>query len=145
MDTRSVKGERGLLRRDAFGKGGYEAVSLAEITRFTNATTGTPYRHFSDKRALFTAVADSIEADVVRHLAANAPATDDLWELYVRIAEIACMLRGQLLHVVFSKDAIGRNNSQRFNLSLRNEQTVERITMMRRQIEHRVCMLGHDR
>jgi hypothetical protein len=46
-----------------------------------------------------------------------------------------------LLSIVLPKYAIGGNHGQLFDLRLRNEQTVERIAMMRRQIKHAVRVL----
>ena len=92
--------------RDAFAERGYEAISLAEIARSANATTGALYHHFSDKKALFTAVADGVEAEIVRHLAENAPATGDLWELvlYAVNGSLAYAARPGVARVIF-KDA----------------------------------------
>jgi len=67
--------------RAAFGKYGYAGASLADIARDANATTGALYHHFVDKKGLFAAVAEGIEADLVVHLARSAPKTGDLWEI----------------------------------------------------------------
>lgn len=67
--------------RANFGKDGYAGASLADIARDANATTGALYHHFVDKKGLFAAVAEAIEADLVVHLARSAPKTGDLWEI----------------------------------------------------------------
>jgi len=65
--------------RAAFGSQGYAAVSLAQIASDANATTGALYHHFADKKALFIAVAEEIEAELLASVVRTLPATGDLW------------------------------------------------------------------
>lgn len=59
---------RAALQREArklFGKQGYEATSLHQICAAAGATTGALYHHFGDKKGLFAAVAEALDADLV--------------------------------------------------------------------------------
>ena len=64
-----------LLRagRRHFGRAGYESSSLEDIARDARVTTGAIYHHFAGKRALFLAVAEQIEAELL----ARALAVDE--------------------------------------------------------------------
>jgi AcrR family transcriptional regulator len=92
--------------RAAFGKHGYAGASLGEIARDASATTGALYHHFEDKKSLFAAVAESIEAELVAHLARSAPKTGDLWEIvaYAVTESLEFTARPGLANVIF-KDA----------------------------------------
>ena len=69
--------------RAAFGLHGYAGASLSDIARDASATTGALYHHFVDKKGLFAAVAEGIEAELAAHLTRNAPKTGDLWEIVI--------------------------------------------------------------
>jgi AcrR family transcriptional regulator len=64
--------------RALFAERGYAAVSTAEIVDRARVTRGALYHHFKDKRALFEAVHEQLEAELVteigRGLAGDAPA-----------------------------------------------------------------------
>lgn len=69
-DGRKVNAEntRAALQREArrlFGEQGYEATALGQICAASGATTGALYHHFRDKKGLFAAVAESLDADLV--------------------------------------------------------------------------------
>ena len=65
--------------RTLFAQRGYAAVSTAEIVDRARVTRGALYHHFTDKRALFEAVHEGLEADLVARiaggLAGNGPPT----------------------------------------------------------------------
>jgi AcrR family transcriptional regulator len=92
--------------RSAFGKQGYAGASLTQIAQEARATTGALYHHFADKKALFAAVAEEIEAELVRSLVASAPATGDLWEFvaYAVTETLELTARPGIANVIF-KDA----------------------------------------
>jgi AcrR family transcriptional regulator len=65
--------------RALFAERGYAAVSTAEIVQRARVTRGALYHHFKDKRALFGAVHEGLEAELVARigegLAGDAPPT----------------------------------------------------------------------
>ncbi len=91
--------------RSAFGRLGYADVSLAEIARDAGATTGALYHHFADKKALFAAVAEDIEAELVAHLVRSAPQTGDLWAIltYAVTESLAYAARPGIANVIFKE------------------------------------------
>ena len=63
--------------RELFAQRGYTAVSTAEIVDRARVTRGALYHHFEDKRALFAAVHEGLEAELVTRIGeglAGAPA-----------------------------------------------------------------------
>jgi AcrR family transcriptional regulator len=65
--------------RDAFGRLGYEAASVGLIAKAAQVTTGALYHHFTDKPALFAAVAEEIEAELALALVKAGEASADPW------------------------------------------------------------------
>ena len=65
--------------RSLFAQRGFAAVSTGEIVDRARVTRGALYHHFKDKRALFEAVHESLEAELVARigegLAGDAPPT----------------------------------------------------------------------
>ena len=51
--------------RQLFGQLGYEATALGELCRLAGVTTGALYHHFGDKKGLFAAVAEELDASLV--------------------------------------------------------------------------------
>lgn len=51
--------------RQLFGQLGYEATSLGAICAGAGVTTGALYHHFGDKKGLFAAVAEELDASLV--------------------------------------------------------------------------------
>jgi AcrR family transcriptional regulator len=92
--------------RTAFGKHGFADASVSDIARDAGATTGAVYHHFTDKKGLFAAVAEGIEAELVAHLSRSAPKSDDLWEIvaYAVTESLEYTARPGVANVIF-KDA----------------------------------------
>src|SRR5689334_9498077 len=68
--------------RGIFGRSGYEATSVGAIAKAAGVTTGALYHHFADKPALFAAVAEEVEAELVLAVVkANGPAIDSWAQL----------------------------------------------------------------
>jgi AcrR family transcriptional regulator len=78
---RSAATQRALqtAARRLWGARGYEAVGTPEIAEAAGVTRGAMYHQYADKRALFRAVVDLVERDVIARLVAvvdaSAPAT----------------------------------------------------------------------
>ena len=78
--ARAVGTRAGLLEqgRRLFGERGYEATPLGEVCAAANATTGALYHHFRDKKGLFAAVAEMLDAQLVQ-VAQAATRRHALW------------------------------------------------------------------
>ena len=57
--------------RELFARHGFAAVSTAQIVAAAKVTRGALYHHFADKRALFQAVHESLEAGLVERIGAG--------------------------------------------------------------------------
>src|SRR6185295_6383762 len=68
---------------ELFTERGYAAVGTEEIVARAQVTRGALYHHFKDKRDLFRAVHERVEAELMERIAARMEATDDPWELMV--------------------------------------------------------------
>ncbi len=58
--------------RALFAERGYSDVGTEEIVRAAGVTRGALYHHFADKRALFDAVYEEVERELVERIAASA-------------------------------------------------------------------------
>jgi AcrR family transcriptional regulator len=89
--------------RAAFGSQGYAGVSLAQIVTDAKATTGALYHHFADKKALFVAVAEEIEAELLDSIVRTLPTTGDLWDIvtYAVTETLALAARPGIASVIF--------------------------------------------
>jgi len=79
--------------RQAFGTVGYAQASMDDFTSAAGLTRGALYHHFGDKKGLFQAVVDQIDAEMsvqLKAIAARAPnrwqAVVDEWIAYVEMA-----------------------------------------------------------
>jgi AcrR family transcriptional regulator len=104
-DASAVATRAALLQsaRSAFGRHGFAAASLAQIARDANATTGALYHHFADKKTLFIAVAEEIEAEILASIARTLPKTDDVWAIvtYAVTETLALAARPGIASVIF--------------------------------------------
>lgn len=73
-DTRATLVDRA---RELFGRRGYAAVGTEEIVRAAGVTRGALYHHFADKRDLFRAVHEELEAQIVARIAADMAGVSD--------------------------------------------------------------------
>ena len=73
-DLRSEATRRQLVTaaRALFGARGYAAVGTEEIVRAAGVTRGALYHQFRDKAELFAAVAEEVEAEIAKRIAAGA-------------------------------------------------------------------------
>jgi len=66
-----------------YAEHGYAGVGTEEIVRQAGLTRGALYHHFADKRELFRAVHEAVEAEVVNRIAAGVAGLADPWDLMV--------------------------------------------------------------
>jgi len=74
--------------RELFTARGYSGVGTEEIVRAASVTRGALYHHFEDKRDLFRAVHEEVEAGLVESIARRIGQVEDPWELLVTGARI---------------------------------------------------------
>ena len=80
--------------RELFAERGYAATPTEEVVRRAEVTRGALYHHFRDKAALFEAVYEQIEEELVARVAAGIAGTTDPFELLHRGADVfldACL------------------------------------------------------
>ncbi|HET9120489.1 MAG TPA: helix-turn-helix domain-containing protein [Solirubrobacterales bacterium] len=68
---------------ELFAERGYTDVGTEEIVARAKVTRGALYHHFADKRDLFRAVFERVEADLMKRIGTQMKASDDPWELMV--------------------------------------------------------------
>lgn len=78
--------------RQLFGQLGYEATSLGAICTSAGVTTGALYHHFGDKKGLFAAVAEELDASLValtgKASAAALAAGADPWQAFLAAVDV---------------------------------------------------------
>jgi AcrR family transcriptional regulator len=67
------------IARERFTNQGYAATSIEDIVQRAGVAKGALYHHFSGKEALFRAVYEAVEADVVSAVMAAALAVQEPW------------------------------------------------------------------
>ena len=65
--------------RGAFGSVGYADASMDDFTAEAGLTRGALYHHFGDKKGLFAAVLDQIDAEMTVRLRAVSARAEDRW------------------------------------------------------------------
>jgi len=74
--------------RELFAKRGYAGVGTEEIVKRARVTRGALYHHFTDKRDLFRAVHETLEAEGMERIAgalADAPGDDPIVAMRVAV------------------------------------------------------------
>jgi AcrR family transcriptional regulator len=66
---------------ELFTERGYAEVGTEEIVARAKVTRGALYHHFEDKRDLFRAVFERVEADLMERIGARMGGTEDPWGL----------------------------------------------------------------
>jgi AcrR family transcriptional regulator len=72
-----------LAAQQLFGSNGYAATPLSAIVQAAKVTTGAIYHHFGDKKALFQAVAEAVEVEILERITAAGRGRSDLWDVFV--------------------------------------------------------------
>ncbi|MDQ3756244.1 MAG: TetR/AcrR family transcriptional regulator [Actinomycetota bacterium] len=83
LRARQAEATRELLidaARDLFTNQGYSATSIEDIIRQAGVARGALYHHFPGKEALFKAVYDIVQAEVVNRVVAVAQAGPTPWD-----------------------------------------------------------------
>ena len=83
LRARQAEATRALLidtARDLFTEQGYGATSIDDIIRQAGVARGALYHHFPGKEALFAAVYDVVEGEVIARVVATALAESTPWE-----------------------------------------------------------------
>jgi AcrR family transcriptional regulator len=70
--SEATRGALVLAGRELFGERGFAAAPLDEVVRRAGVTKGALYHHFENKEALFLAVFEDVEQDLVRGVLAAA-------------------------------------------------------------------------
>ncbi len=80
-DQNSEKTRKAVLAaaRKIFARDGYADAPLDAIVKSARVTTGAIYHHFGDKKGLFRAVAEDLEAELLQKIAAAAAPEKDPW------------------------------------------------------------------
>jgi AcrR family transcriptional regulator len=70
------------VARKHFARDGYSDAEIAAIAADARVTTGAVYHHFANKKGLFIAVAEDLEAEILR--TAASVTGDDAWQRLIR-------------------------------------------------------------
>jgi AcrR family transcriptional regulator len=84
----ATRGALVLAARELFAAKGFAGAGREEIVERAGVTRGAMYHHFASKEDLFLAVFEAVEADVMRHVATAAMASDDPLE-QLRLGSLA--------------------------------------------------------
>lgn len=92
METHSRKAEYAKATRQAlidaarelFAERGYADTSIEDVVQRARVTRGALYHHFESKSALFRAVVEELEQQVLDGVTSAAMTSSDPWELLVR-------------------------------------------------------------
>jgi AcrR family transcriptional regulator len=88
--------------RGLFASRGFAEVSIDQIAQGTRVTKGALYHHFDDKQALFRAVVETIEAEILARMTAAAEAEQGAWAQLVAAgnAYLDCCLEPDVQRIV---------------------------------------------
>src|SRR5919204_4696406 len=68
---------------ELFTKRGYAEVGTEEVVARAKVTRGALYHHFTDKRDLFRAVFERVEADLMERIGTTMQGADDAYDLMI--------------------------------------------------------------
>ncbi|WP_026187114.1 TetR/AcrR family transcriptional regulator [Ensifer sp. BR816] len=89
--------------RQAFGTVGYADASMDDFTAEAGLTRGALYHHFGDKKGLFQAVIQAIDAEMTARLNRVSSAAPSRWEGFVEecVAYIQMALEPEIQRIMF--------------------------------------------
>ena len=77
-----------------FSEQGYEKVSVSAICAEANVTAGALYHHYGDKKGLFAAVAEQVDAQLVRRALGARKAVIEIggtpWDAFWNLSTPCC-------------------------------------------------------
>ncbi len=79
LQSEATRGELLAVARRLFAERGFADVSTEELVRTAGVTRGALYHHFKDKRALFEAVFENVEASLMAKTGASMDRNADAW------------------------------------------------------------------
>ena len=82
-EARATRGALIEAALELFTERGYADVGTEEIVARAKVTRGALYHHFTDKRDLFRAVFERVEADLMERIGATMESANDPYELMV--------------------------------------------------------------
>jgi AcrR family transcriptional regulator len=74
--SRATRARLVVAARELFGDRGYAAVGTEQVVRAAGVTRGALYHQFADKRELFAAVLEAVQADLIAEATAATAATE---------------------------------------------------------------------
>jgi AcrR family transcriptional regulator len=80
LQSESTRTELVAVARRLFAERGYADTPTEELVREAGMTRGALYHHFKDKRALFEAVFEDVERDLMMGIGAKANPKADAWQ-----------------------------------------------------------------
>ncbi|WP_040500875.1 TetR/AcrR family transcriptional regulator [Henriciella marina] len=89
--------------RDVFAREGYADAALSEIIQKAGVTTGAVYYHFTDKKGLFQAAAESLEQEILDEVSRRVSGTGDAWDLFETavLETLDICARPDIMRIVF--------------------------------------------
>ena len=86
-ETKAAKSLRTRARvidaaRVVFARDGYSDAALSEIIEKADITTGAIYYHFTDKKGLFQAVAESLEQEILDEVTSRVDGAGTGWSIF---------------------------------------------------------------
>lgn len=89
--------------REVFARDGYADAALSEIIQKAGVTTGAVYYHFTDKKGLFQAVAESLEQEILDEVSRRVSSKGDAWDLFETavLETLNICARPDIMRIVF--------------------------------------------
>lgn len=90
------------VARGEFARHGFSQASLSTIVEKAEVTTGAIYHHYTDKKGLFRAVAESVEQEIMDAVTALPP-HEDPWTAFTTVLATALEIcaRPEVSRIVF--------------------------------------------
>lgn len=73
-----------------FAERGFAATSLDDVARAASVTRGAVYHHFAGKQALFSAVVEELEQQMIERIAKSMTVHEDIWDAAMAAIDAFC-------------------------------------------------------